>query len=237
MVMVSVPAGQFTMGSPDGTGEHGEHLQHLVFLDAFWMDKTVITNTMYAVCVKAGGCTPPQATDSQTRSDYYGNPQYNNYPVINVGWYQAEAYCSWAGQASGANVSLPSEAQWEKAARSPAGFRYPWGEASPTCVLANYAGCTRDTTAVDAHPDGASPYGVLDMAGNVWQWMNDWYSKDYYSESPQNNPQGPATGKDKVLRGSSWGYTTYYLRSAGRQNDTPANARDDVGIRCSRSLP
>lgn len=237
MVMVYVPEGQFTMGSPAGTGERGEHVQHVVFLDAFWMDKTLVTNAMYALCVKAGGCTPPQATDSHTRSDYYDNAQYANYPVIHVGWYQAEAYCGWAGQASGEKVSLPSEAQWEKAARSAAGLRYPWGDASPSCALANYGDCTRDTTAVDAHPDGASPYGVLDMAGNVWQWVNDWFTKDYYGQSPQSNPPGPEWGKGKVLRGGSWSDTTYYLPSAIRYVETPANARSDVGIRCSRSLP
>jgi formylglycine-generating enzyme required for sulfatase activity len=235
MVMMFVPAGQFSMGSPDGIGKSDEQPQHTVFLDAFWVDRTDVTNAMYAVCVKAGGCTLPHSTESPTRSDYYGNAQYANYPVINVDWNQAAAYCGWVGQASGVKVGLPSEAQWEKAARGTDGRAYPWGNGSPDKSLLNYNGQVGDTSAVGSYPSGASPYGALDMAGNVWEWVNDWYDATYYANSPASNPQGPSSGSARVVRGGAWTGSEDLVRSASRLTHDPVLGNSLFGFRCARS--
>jgi formylglycine-generating enzyme required for sulfatase activity len=230
MVMVYVPEGEFTMGSnsyPD------EQPIHTVYLDAFWIDQTEVTNKMYALCVDAGKCAPPSSSASYTRPDYYGNSQYDDYPVIYVSWNDASAYCDWA------DARLPTEAEWEKAARGEDGRTYPWGNTSPSCSLANYLGanngCVGDTTAVGSYPSGASPYGAYDMAGNVWEWVADWYSETYYGNSPSSNPTGPSSGDYRVLRGGTWNSVDYSVRSAFRLRYDPAVTYDYIGFRCSRS--
>jgi formylglycine-generating enzyme required for sulfatase activity len=203
---------------------------HTVSLDAYYIDKYEVTNARYKVCVDAGGCTAPQESFSQTRPSYYGNATYDNFPVINVNWHQANAFCAWAGK------RLPTEAEWEKAARGGSDTRkYPWGNRAPDSTLLNYNFNVGDTTAVGSYPAGASPYGVMDMAGNVWEWVNDWYQADYYSVSPGSNPQGPATGQYRVLRGGSWFNLDYFVRSAYRDNLRPDNWSYFDGFRCVRS--
>jgi len=248
MVMVYVPAGNFIMGATaeDALAECqkyrsdcqlnsfiNEQPPHQVYLDSFWIDRTDITNKMYALCVNVGVCKSPTNTSSYTRSSYYGNSTHDNYPVVYVDWNMAKAYCEWVGR------ELPTEAQWEKAARGTDGRVYPWGN-SIDCSLSNYwgksNGCVGDTTEVGKYPNGASPYGALDMAGNVWQWVADWYDPNYYNNSPLSNPLGPASGTFRVLRGSSWNNdSNTYARSAGRGWMWPAAPSYNYGFRCAIS--
>ncbi len=237
---ILIPAGSFQMGcdssNPAETCSSDEQPLHTVTLDAYSIDKYEVTNARYKACVDAGGCTAPQSVNSYTRSPYYGTSTYADYPVILVNWHQASAFCAWAGG------RLPTEAEWEKAARGSSDTRkYPWGNSAPDCTKLNYYSyngyCVGDTSRVGSYPSGASPYGVMDMAGNVWEWVNDWYSSSYYSVSPSVNPQGPATGVDRVLRDGSWSGNDDYVRSAFRSGFSPGywSLIGGGGFRCVRS--
>jgi formylglycine-generating enzyme required for sulfatase activity len=227
MIMISIPAGEFTMGAE---GEKIEQ-QHMVYLNTYWIDQTEVTNGMYAKCVADSVCQEPSQSDSINRESYYGNSAYAEYPVIYVNWDQAQAYCNWVG------TRLPTEAEWEKAARGTDGRLYPWGNGAPTDTLLNYDDNVGDTMPVGSYPAGASPYGALDLSGNVWEWTADWFDGEYYAKSPYENPQGPSTGTLRVTRGGSWSQPGKYgLNTATwRAMALPEYTDNDLGFRCAFS--
>jgi formylglycine-generating enzyme required for sulfatase activity len=246
--MVYVPAGEFLMGFSESDVEairaispeaefsvEGEKPQHKVFLNAFYIDKYEVTNARYQKCVKAGACNEPSDTT------YYGKADYVQHPVVYVSWYGANAYCRWAGK------RLPSEAEWEKAARGDEERTWPWGNTFDENRV-NF--CDKNcpewwkhvsvddgyalTAPVGSYPEGSSLYGALDMAGNVWEWVADWYDPNYYSQSPYRNPPGPDSGSEKIVRGGSWlnGFTD--IRAGYRYELAPTHQGKDLGFRCAR---
>jgi len=220
MVMMYVPAGEFQMGSEDGQDD--EKPVHTVYLDAFWIDQTEVTNNMYSQCVQNGFCESPDGSN-------FRDSQYTDHPVVYISWENAKTYCEWA------NARLPTEAEWEKAARGMDGRTYPWGE-EIDCNMANYSSCAgTSTTEVASYENGKSIYGIYDMVGNVWEWGADWYDEDYYANSPASNPTGPKSGSFRVVRGGAWYDYDNYVRSASRSCDSPSNIYDFYGFRCARS--
>ncbi len=262
MLLMYVPAGKFEMG-PENSGSD-ESQVHMVYLDAYWIDQTEITNRQFAVFVTASGYT----TDvdkigkgwvynvgtrewEETIGVDWKHPQGANsslsdmeeHPVVQVNWNDASAFCRWAGR------RLPTEAEWEKAARGTDGRTYPWGNHPVAGNLLNMADKNlpadwsdnsiddgyRFTAPVGSYPMGVSPYGTLDMAGNVWEWVVDWYSETYYNNFPTDNPQGPSSGDKRVLRGGSWGNTESSMRSSNHDGLNPDGRTFNVGFRCAMS--
>ena len=230
--MALVPAGEYQMGSENG--ESDEKPIHTVYLDDYYIDVYEATNSLYEQCVLAGVCSKPGISSSPTRYSYYGNADYYDYPVIYVNWDQASELCAWRG------ARLPTEAEWEKAARGGLeGMDYPWGDEAPVCTKgamngANFASCKEDDTmAVGSF--NSNYYGLYDMSGNVWEWVQDWYEEDYYSRSASSHPTGPASGETRVVRGGSWRYVPGILRVAFRDGDSPVAQSNGSGFRCSRS--
>jgi formylglycine-generating enzyme required for sulfatase activity len=223
--MVLVPASDFTMGSANycqtGSPEfcRGEKPPHQVYLDSYYMDKYEVSNAAYKTCVDAGICSRP------TNSSRFNNAVYELHPVVYVDWNMAVAYCEWRG------ARLPTEAEWEKAARGIDERTYPWGE-DIGCDRANYSGCVRDTAPVTSYPSGASPYGAYNMAGNVWEWVSDWYDENYYEVSPSSNPTGPQGGDYHVLRGGKWNHFDGNLRTVVRFRNVTTYANEYTGFRC-----
>lgn len=228
-VMLKISEGDFLMGSLEGDGESDEHPQHSVHLDAYWIDQTEVTNRRYEACVAAGVCKEPARPGSYTRVEYYGNPQFLDYPVIYVDWFNASRYCQWAGK------RLPTEAEWEKAGRGVDGITFPWGNGEPGLEQANHGWLVGDTAEVGSYLSGASPFGVLDMAGNVMEWVSDWYGE--YTTSPYKtyNPRGPDDGSHRVARGGSYLFSSFLIRGAERYWVSPYYADDDLGFRCAFS--
>ncbi len=259
-VIVYVPYGAFTMGGTseltryarqlcqDAAGDLAiatcgtaafadEHPAHPVELTAFWIDRTEVTNRLYARCVDTGACAPPVEAGSFSRPRYFGDPAFDDYPVVQVDWHRAAAYCAWAG------ARLPTEAEWEFAARGPENRLFPWGDTFDPARL-NYcdqscAGMSDpsfddgfpDTAPVGSFPHGASWVGAMDMAGNVREWVPDWYGP--YASEASVDPQGPASGESRIPRGGSWYDTPDDVRSVNRGANAPDYPHPKVGFRCA----
>lgn len=221
-----VSASDFTLGSDSGMSD--EQPVQLLFLNTFYIDKYEVTNLMYKNCVDAGVCKPPKKDNSITRADYYTEPEFANYPVVYVDWYMAKSYCEWRG------ARLPTEAEWEKAARGPSGSTYPWGE-EISCEEANYFGCQEDTASVSSFAKGLSAYGLHNMAGNVYEWVNSLYLPYPYNEF--DGREYPEASGDRVIRGGSWlnSDSDNEARSARRQKAVPTLATEYIGFRCART--
>jgi len=258
-VMVYVPEGDFIMGNDDNEYLPDEKPAHKVYLETFWIDRTEVTNSMFAEFLNAQGnqeeghVTWLDVTDSDARIHENGETWdviegFEDHPVVEVTWFAARAYCEWV------SARLPTEAEWEKASGGTDGRLFPWGNSEPGCSLFNYwainclpyiaadvsilpGSYQLPTTLVGSYPDGASPYEAMDMAGNVSEWVMDWYDEGYYSYSPASNPQGPVTGSYRVFRGSSWRDDDYYITNlylSHRRADVPTMAYETVGFRCAR---
>lgn len=224
MEMVFIPNGIFTMGS--NNGEENESPEHEIYLDNYWIDKTEVTNAMYYECVKSRGCDSPLADGFIAPKDHYTNQTRMDYPVVFVSWDNAEKYCQWA------NRRLPTEAEWEKAARGADKRIYPWGNEPPNPDLLNFNNNIGDLMPVKSFPLGASPYGVMDMAGNAVEWVADWYG--YYEDSSPNNPTGPSNGNFRINRGGGFFQSDHEVRVTGRYTLSPGYRESgDFGFRCA----
>jgi len=222
-VLLAVPEGQFVMGTANGR----DNPEHMVTLSDFWIYSTEVTNQQYKLCVSLGGCMPP-ALDHNFR---YNDVEHANDPVVGVSFDQAAAYCSFV------NGRLPTEAEWEKAASGPDGNMYPWGDAEPSCDLLNYYSCEGATTSVLNRPQGASYYGALDMAGNAYEWVADWYDKAYYQNSSEQDPLGPDSGTMKSVRSSGYKTDAKDTAVAIRHSYDPQEQHSDLGFRCVVDKP
>lgn len=230
--MVTVPAGEFLMGNPEGTGRADEWPQRSVYLDAFAIDQVEVTNERYLAFVTATGHrNPPNPYANGPLSSAKGIEQL---PVVQTTWYDAKAYCSWAKK------RLPTEAEWEKAARGTDGRLFPWGNDSATLKRANFDREWEDDRTlypVGSLPAGESPYGVKDMAGNAREWVADWYDPDYYRQAPNRNPQGPdKKGVVRSIRGGSWHSPVADITTSARGRGGFALQTHGTGFRCARSL-
>ena len=246
-LMRLVPESDFIMGSESGFSD--ERPLHLVHLSDYYIDQYEVTNFAYSECVKAGKCQPPLNTYSYTHQEYYGNPKYDNYPVMYVNWDMATTYCTvWR------DARLPTEAEWEKAAKGTDSRQYPWGGdfngtylnycdalCNPPNVASgverdpNYKDGYADTAPVGSFKDGISPYGVYDMAGNVWEWVSDWFGD--YDSATVTNPTGPDSGTHHILRGGSWASDRVLLRVTNRRRLMPEvidSLPGSAGFRCAK---
>lgn len=215
-LLVAVPEGEFLMGGdPDNP-------EHKVFLSDFWIYSTEVTNQQYSLCESLGECTPPDPDDNPS----YADKLHANDPVVGVTYEQAAAYCSFV------NGRLPTEAEWEKTARNLENDLYPWGGMEPSCDLLNFGNCVGNITNVVNYKNGASPYGALDMSGNAFEWVADWFDANYYDNSPSENPQGPASGMMRSVRSSSYASDAGQVAVMIRSSEDPQSHRPDLGFRC-----
>jgi len=229
--MVLVPAGEFLMGNE----AEGDAPPHRVYLDAFYIDRHEVTNARYLKFVEATRHRAPQHVVDPQYDLWVGaalSPGVADLPVVNVDWSDADAYCRWAGR------RLPTEAEWEKAARGADGRQYPWGDEAPSFARLNFSRRWQGAHTlqpVGSYESGNSPYGAQDMAGNVWEWVGDWYDAGSYSAGPARNPQGPSSGSSKILRGGSWTNSADTVRTTHRREEDPEMRNSDSGFRCARN--
>jgi serine/threonine protein kinase len=247
-VMVYVPDGEFIMGSSDSDASaDNEKPLRSVYLEDFWIDQFEVTNEQFARFLNEEGNQEEDGVSWVNVEDegsniiyedgqYKSKSGYEDHPVTYVSWYGAQSYCRWADK------RLPTEAEWEKAARGTDGKIWPWGNDWDEDKVKVKVNCKDvgpgHTTAVGSYPDGDSPYGCMDMAGNAWEWVADWYQGDYYQAAPDHdNPQGPDQGASRVVRGGSWALPQGLTRCASRFGLLPWVRRDDLGFRCASSSP
>ena len=230
--MIYIPSGNFQMGcDPAHNGGYScpedELPLHSMMLDAFYIDKYEVTNTQYAACVAAGGCNDLRDYTSETRISYFNNPDFGDYPVVRADLNSALMYCLWLGK------EIPTEAQWEKAARGSTDTRpYPWGNQTPTCAFGNFMNCNGDTMSVGSYPAGMSPYGVMDMTGNAMEWTRDapYSYANHLFIAPY--PLGPTTA---MIRGGEWRDDTDAIRVTIRRQGHIIGSL--LGFRCVASVP
>jgi formylglycine-generating enzyme required for sulfatase activity len=220
--MVRFPAGALILGSDDGAAD--ERPVRTVELAAFDLDRREVTQAEWQACRDAGACTAVLCQESP----YWSPTKYPEHPALCMSHDQAQAYCAWRGK------RLPSEAEWERAARGAAGRAYAWGDAAPDCARANADGCGGDPAPVGSRPDGATPEGVLDLTGNVREWVADWYAADAYATGEARDPRGPASGSERVVRGGGFVTGADGLRAAARDKLVPLGGAYDLGLRCAR---
>ncbi len=233
MVQIYIPPGTFMRGGIDSDARPNEQPASKITMNGFWIDKTEVTNGMYRLCVEAGACELPHygsttVLKSQTRDPYFTAPEFADYPVVYVSWGDAEAYCKWAGR------RLPTEAEWEYAARGafPSLNLFPWGDQRPDGSRANFNYAVGDAMRVGNYPAGASPFGVLDMAGNVAEWVSDLYDPNYYTQGIVMNPTGPVGRTnlfERVIRGGHWGDSWQMLRVSARTSMMGPNPNAQMG--------
>jgi formylglycine-generating enzyme required for sulfatase activity len=227
MILVYIPAGEFIMGSMDSDidATDREKPARRVFIDAYWINLTPVTNQMYTLCVKAGICIY-SITDTHSAYSDYTDPARANYPVVFIAWEAAQTYCAWQGG------RLPTEAEWEKAARGPDGNLYPWGNQPPLMTQSNIDRRILGIVPVGSFLDGRSYYGVLDMGSNIREWVGDWMNETYYQRGHLLNPQGADTGTARVLKGASWDDPVKFSRAANRLSHDPKSPGINRGFRC-----
>jgi len=256
--LVAVPEGWFFRGTcnegsdpPCSEGDPGysrsyqeiEMPRREIYLTGYFIDAYEVSVGDFRVCLESGACQEKWiGTYYDATFCNYDKPARENHPINCASWYAADQYCQFAGK------RLPTEAEWEKAARGIEGYRYPWGHGGVSCSVANYryltnTFCVGDTAPVDSYPEGASPYGAYNMGGNLWEWVHDWYHPDYYDESfpfpdfsPNENPQGPKEGTLRMIRGGSWVTSEGFIRTAPKHFYEPDMGVEDVGFRCVRSM-
>jgi formylglycine-generating enzyme required for sulfatase activity len=226
--IIYVPGGDFIMGDPKAT--QGDNIPaHMVSVDGSWIHKIEVTNRMYSLCVTTGVCKPP--IPDPNYPNHYPKSDYANHPITSVTWQDAVDYCTWIGG------RLPTEAEWEWSALGATGDPYPWGKEDPNCSRLNYLGCTPlgTTAQVGSYGLGLSLFNVADMAGNVFEWVNDWYGENYYDTSPAANPTGPESGEYRVIRSSSFLSKAKSVPATLRSSQHPQSGRADLGFRCIMS--
>ena len=227
--MAKMPAGKYSIGAPDADYYAREESKplHLVELSAYSIDKYEVTIRAYKKCVEAGVCAEPTLLSSQTRKNYYSDA-YGAYPVVNVTWEDAKNYCEFVGK------RLPTEAEWERAGMGIDGYRkFPWGDFLPRPYQANTSGVPGDTEIGNGYPSGASSSGVVDMMGNVAEWVSDWYDPGYYAVSEKKDPAGPADGTEKVVRGASFASNYAQEHLTNRGHLSPTESSPMIGFRCA----